>query len=252
MNNIFQVKFILRLLKGRLECDTHKERLLFKYMCYELERLHNGEDVTFHDVINMLSYRTVDIRKSLQMEELLAREEFEFLIEEEVAKQTIRTWLEGCLKKMRAAANNKQQTSLLTSLRKTNEQAEEKLDAETQPPLGNIWRGEITESASQPTMSNITASVEVPAKRSSTKSQFKRPGLASVTTPRPESPVKKYLQPTLSDPHPALNKKTTPVTKTNNRMHNSEKPVVHDQPALHDVHSWWDGQLARQIVVDCD
>lgn len=54
----------------------------------------------------MLSYRTVDIRKSLQMEELLAREEFEFLIEEEVAKQTIRTWLEGCLKKMRAAANN--------------------------------------------------------------------------------------------------------------------------------------------------
>lgn len=25
----------------------------------------------------------------------------------------------------------------------------------------------------------------------------------------PESPVKKYLQPTLSDPHPALNKKTT-------------------------------------------
>lgn len=46
-----QVKFILRLLKGRLECDTHKERLLFKYMCYELERLHNGEDVTFHDVI---------------------------------------------------------------------------------------------------------------------------------------------------------------------------------------------------------
>lgn len=50
----------------------------------------------------MLSYRTVDIRKSLQMEELLAREEFEFLIEEEVAKQTIRTWLEGCLKKIRA------------------------------------------------------------------------------------------------------------------------------------------------------
>ncbi|KAI5641499.1 ion transport protein domain-containing protein [Phthorimaea operculella] len=46
-----KVKFILRLLKGRLECDTHKERLLFKYMCYELERLHNGEDVTFHDVI---------------------------------------------------------------------------------------------------------------------------------------------------------------------------------------------------------
>lgn len=55
-----------------------------------------------NDYYSMLSYRTVDIRKALQMEELLAREEFEFLVEEEVAKQTIRTWLEGCLKKIRA------------------------------------------------------------------------------------------------------------------------------------------------------
>lgn len=119
---MFQVKFILRLLKGRLEVDPQKDRLLFKHMCYELERLHNGEDVTFHDVIkyklkftsknfhilllnkfcSMLSYRSVDIRKALQLEELLAREEFEYIIEEEVAKQTIRTWLEGCLKKIRS------------------------------------------------------------------------------------------------------------------------------------------------------
>jgi hypothetical protein len=47
----FQVKFILRLLKGRLEVDPQKDRLLFKHMCYELDRLHNGEDVTFHDVL---------------------------------------------------------------------------------------------------------------------------------------------------------------------------------------------------------
>ena len=46
----------------------------------------------------MLSYRSVDIRKSLQVEELLAREELEYIIEEEVAKQTIRTWLDNCLK----------------------------------------------------------------------------------------------------------------------------------------------------------
>lgn len=50
---------------------------------------------------SMLSYRSVDIRKALQLEELLAREEFEYIIEEEVAKQTIRTWLQGCLKKIR-------------------------------------------------------------------------------------------------------------------------------------------------------
>lgn len=54
----------------------------------------------------MLSYRSVDIRKALQLEELLAREEFEYIIEEEVAKQTIRTWLEGCLKKIRAQNAN--------------------------------------------------------------------------------------------------------------------------------------------------
>lgn len=51
-----RVKFILRLLKGRLECDPQKDRLLFKYMCYELDKLHNGEDVTFHDVIKLVSH----------------------------------------------------------------------------------------------------------------------------------------------------------------------------------------------------
>ncbi|CAI5447137.1 unnamed protein product [Caenorhabditis angaria] len=96
-----RVKFLLRLLKGRLEVDPEKDRILFKHMCYEMDRLHNGEDVSFHDVLYMLSYRSVDIRKSLQLEELLQREELEFIIEEEVAKQTIRTWLEGCLRKMR-------------------------------------------------------------------------------------------------------------------------------------------------------
>lgn len=50
----------------------------------------------------MLSYRSVDIRKSLQLEELLQREELEYLIEEEVAKHTIRNWLEGCLKRIKA------------------------------------------------------------------------------------------------------------------------------------------------------
>lgn len=92
----------------------------------------------------MLSYRSVDIRKALQLEELLAREEFEYLVEEEVAKMTIRTWLEGCLKKIRAQNASvgfrlkticnyklitvtncfpqKQQNSLIAGLRATNEQ----------------------------------------------------------------------------------------------------------------------------------
>lgn len=42
---------MLRLLRGRLEVDLDKDKLLFKHMCYEMERLHNGGDVTFHDVL---------------------------------------------------------------------------------------------------------------------------------------------------------------------------------------------------------
>lgn len=49
----------------------------------------------------MLSYRSVDIRKSLQLDELLSREELEYIIEEEVAKQTIRFWLESCLRRIK-------------------------------------------------------------------------------------------------------------------------------------------------------
>ncbi|XP_030564412.1 sodium leak channel non-selective protein isoform X2 [Drosophila novamexicana] len=133
-----RVKFILRLLKGRLECDPQKDRLLFKYMCYELDKLHNGEDVTFHDVINMLSYRSVDIRKALQLEELLAREEFEYLVEEEVAKMTIRTWLEGCLKKIRAQNASKQQNSLIAGLRATNEQLVMRANVQEDKTSGGI------------------------------------------------------------------------------------------------------------------
>ena len=54
----------------------------------------------------MLSYRSVDIRKSLQLDELLAREELEYNIEEEVAKDTIRLWLEKCLKRIRVVSKD--------------------------------------------------------------------------------------------------------------------------------------------------
>ena len=65
----------------------------------------------------MLAYRSVDIRKSLQFEELLAREELEYLIEEEVAKLTIRNWLNKCLKRIR----NEEQTNIIENLQRSNE-----------------------------------------------------------------------------------------------------------------------------------
>lgn len=112
-----RVKFILRLLKGRLEVDPAKDQHLIKHMCHEMERLHNGEDVSFHDVLSMLSYRSVDINKSLQFEELLARNELENIIEEEVAKKTIRQWLDQCLRRVK---QQRQQNSLIQGLRLTN------------------------------------------------------------------------------------------------------------------------------------
>lgn len=62
---------------------------------------------------SMLSYRSVDIRKSLQLEELLAREQLEYTIEEEVAKQTIRMWLKKCLKRIRAVSPSTENTLVL-------------------------------------------------------------------------------------------------------------------------------------------
>jgi hypothetical protein len=67
----------------------------------------------------MLAYRSVDIRKSLQFEELLGREELEYLIEEEVAKLTIRNWLNKCLKRIRT----KDQTNVIKNLQRSNELA---------------------------------------------------------------------------------------------------------------------------------
>lgn len=67
----------------------------------------------------MLAYRSVDIRKSLQFEELLAREELEYMIEEEVAKLTIRNWLNRCLKRIRS----KDQMNLVKNLQRGTELA---------------------------------------------------------------------------------------------------------------------------------
>ena len=52
-----------------------------------------------HETTNFL--RSVDIRKSLQLEELIQREQLEQQIHEKVAKETIINWLERCIEKLR-------------------------------------------------------------------------------------------------------------------------------------------------------
>ena len=66
--------------------------------------------------LNMDPSVSLDFRKALQIEELLAREELEYIIEEEVAKLTIRKWLDSCLKRIR-----EKEQSLLASLKLMNE-----------------------------------------------------------------------------------------------------------------------------------
>ncbi|VDD75896.1 unnamed protein product [Mesocestoides corti] len=98
----YYVRFLLRLIpRDRVGFDLSKKRdkQLFKEMCFEVETLRGGRDkeVSFHDVLMVLAYRTVDITKTLQLEELIAREDLEYAIEEEVARQTIATWIERCI-----------------------------------------------------------------------------------------------------------------------------------------------------------
>lgn len=86
-----QARLILRLLRGRLGVDP--STFLFKHICLEIEKFRGGREVSFHDLLEILAYRSIDdISRSLQLEDLLAREELERSIEEEVAIQTIRDW----------------------------------------------------------------------------------------------------------------------------------------------------------------
>ncbi|CAH1967574.1 unnamed protein product [Acanthoscelides obtectus] len=273
-----RVKFILRLLKGRLEVDPQKDRLLFKHMCYELERLHNGEDVTFHDVLNMLSYRSVDIRKALQLEELLAREEFEYIIEEEVAKQTIRTWLEGCLKKIRSTS--KQQNSLIAGLRATNEAliitpkeeeketiknvtidtGNEKVDKDNEPkkPKAPLPRSESTGSSAG--RKYLTSTLSDP---STVKPEKERPPAACATT----APMKKKN----TNRPAAMTLINVAVNKPANHNENSAPlggvAAEKSPPAMgmggaysakqatpkatmHEIRDWWNEQLANASSSD--
>ncbi|KAL3309393.1 hypothetical protein Ciccas_012061 [Cichlidogyrus casuarinus] len=96
------VRFLLPLIPRErvgFDLSKKKDQQLFKEMCYEVETLRGGKDkeISFHDVLMVLAYRTVDITKTLQLEELIAREELEYAIEEEVARQTIATWIERCI-----------------------------------------------------------------------------------------------------------------------------------------------------------
>ncbi|UYV62372.1 hypothetical protein LAZ67_2000323 [Cordylochernes scorpioides] len=266
-----RVKFLLRLLKGRLEVDPDHDRLLFKHMCYEMERLHNGEDVTFHDVLNMLSYRSVDIRKALQLEELLAREELEFLIEEEVAKQTIRQWLDHCLRRIKTVSNSsdidrsslshfrlqscgsaqqREQTSLINSLRATTEalmaepqvqeprQEDPSVAASTAPGHRRPCRSDSISSATRkflaPSLSETTTRGD--KDRFPSKKWSGRTTTAAGALPEVSEGTEGVAAPEKGEPSAA---NLTPT------------PLLPKMSALVDeVHGWWDFQVGYESGSD--
>ncbi|XP_049340645.1 sodium leak channel non-selective protein isoform X4 [Astyanax mexicanus] len=223
-----RVKFLLRLLRGRLEVDLDKDKLLFKHMCYEMERLHSGGDVTFHDVLSMLSYRSVDIRKSLQLEELLAREQLEYTIEEEVAKQTIRMWLKKCLKRIRA--KQQQSCSIILSLRESQQQEMRRL---LNPP---------------------SIETTVPSDDANANNQD------NPTQPEQNSGLQTLLSPTLSDrsgyrqdsadrPQRKLGQWRLPTGRTSVKsMVCKMNPVSDEASSGSEVKKWW----TRQLTVESD
>ncbi|KAL7048988.1 hypothetical protein ACKWTF_003558 [Chironomus riparius] len=259
-----RIKFILRLLKGRLEVDPQKDRLLFKYMCYELDKLHNGEDVTFHDVINMLSYRSVDIRKSLQLEELLAREELEYIIEEEVAKQTIRSWLENCMKKIRANnAKQQQSNSLMAGLRATNEiipkneYIEEKKDKEAEAEAEVKEVDKNRGKKAPPTRTELSRSDSTGSGRKFLAPTLSDPQARANKDRFPDS-KKKAVKPTMKAQHlPHLTEMSHHLS-----FHHQHHPVhgnIMEQPhnvtnhnvnLAFEVHDWWSEQIIFQESSD--
>uniref|UniRef100_A0A4W5JMB4 Ion transport domain-containing protein n=3 Tax=Salmoninae TaxID=504568 RepID=A0A4W5JMB4_9TELE len=221
-----RVKFLLRLLRGRLEVDLDKDKLLFKHMCYEMERLHNGGDVTFHDVLSMLSYRSVDIRKSLQLEELLAREQLEYTIEEEVAKQTIRMWLKKCLKRIRA--KQQQSCSIIHSLRESQQQ-------------------ELSRFLNPPSIQTTLPSEDINANQDHS-TQPELSGLQQLLSPT-LSDRGGYRQDSSERPQRKLGQWRLPAGRTSVKsMVCKMNPVSDEASSGSEVKKWW----TRQLTVESD
>lgn len=76
---------------------AREKRYLAKYDLWKIGQFYLLTHLLINYPNRVLAYRTVDITKTLQLEELIAREELEYAIEEEVARQTIAAWIERCI-----------------------------------------------------------------------------------------------------------------------------------------------------------
>ncbi|KAG5876354.1 hypothetical protein JTB14_009039 [Gonioctena quinquepunctata] len=215
-----QVTFILRLLEGRLEVDPQKGRLLFKHICYELERLHIGEDVTFHDVI----------KKALQLED-----EFEYIIEEEVAKQTIRTWLEGCLKKNQISKSTNEAVTIPDP---AEENKNDTLDQEAEVEANKENEARKQKATNLPRSDSVG---------SSSGRKFLAPTLSDPAS-RPEKKrivtKKKNTRPSVVLKNFSLSHQDDSESRISRKLFNSKTTVPKASNAMHEIKDWWNEQLA--------
>ncbi|XP_071949638.1 sodium leak channel NALCN-like isoform X2 [Antedon mediterranea] len=234
---VSRVKFVLRLLRGRLEVDMEKDHLNYKHMCCEIEKMRNGQDVNFHDVLSMLSYRTVDIRKSLQLDELMAREELEFNIEEEVAKDTIRNWLEKCIKKRKTKEiPNKDPSITQHNMQLANERDSKRYSIPTCIASNTL---KTLESEDMPGLETSIQSADTASNQSS-------------------SPSHKLLVPCVSDGSIKLG--STPSTPVSGPPSSTLSSPMFPKPvnsyvmgvATQDVQDWWREQLQYDSGSDDD
>ena len=109
-----KAKRVLRLSIAKLKFNVTADRFLLKRMCAEVDRISNGKDVSFHDLLLVLAYNDsrFKISRNLQLEERLAREDQVRAITEEVAAQTIRVW---CLRMWREKLENRKNKNRMLS-----------------------------------------------------------------------------------------------------------------------------------------
>ncbi|CAF1645308.1 unnamed protein product [Adineta ricciae] len=197
----------------------------------------------------MLAYRSVEIRKSLQFEELLAREELEYLIEEEVAKLTIRNWLNKCLKRIKT----KDQTNVIKSLQRSNELAffREAQALTTSETLKKAVESAAAEDDQQQQQQQQQSAQSQQAQKDGTKRKLDR----TITLPTPSTENSNYRTPAGARETPVEPK--GPRRQAHQQLQqNISASLSGDEPypwrpwqasnfnnARKDVESWWTNQF---------
>lgn len=105
-------KLALGLSIAKLKYNVSSDRFLYKRMCAEVDKISNGKEVSFHDLLLVLAYNDsrVKLSRNLQLEERLAREDQVRATTEEVAAQTIRLW---CLRMWREKIESRKNSKRL-------------------------------------------------------------------------------------------------------------------------------------------